>query len=306
MGFESENEAKASFDAVYTQPTPHAYIASMARNGYEIGEQARPYCTAAADLLRHCNRDAWPVQMLDVGCSYGMGAAFVRYGCSFDEMVAFFASRAPKERRAACEAMRSWLNVTPPVCDARVVGLDSSEPAIQFAVDAGLLDGGLARDFEQTDVSPNDEERAWFRSCNLLISTGAIGYVTERTFEAILPHLGRDHPADFGPVAVVTILRMFDVSPIREVFESHGLVFSPVPGVRLPQRRFADLQESRKVLSLLHEKGIDTREWEDRGRQYADLFVAAPEHQMQRLLEQMVTTQTELEGVSEGAGYIRR
>ena len=145
MSYDAENQAKASFDNVYTAPTPHAYIAAMARNGYEIGEQARPYCTAAAELLRQRNRDAWPVQMLDVGCSYGMGAAFVRFGCSFDEMVAFFSSRAPKERHAACEAMRMWLNVTPPVCDVRTVGLDSSEPAIRFAVDAGLLDGGLAR-----------------------------------------------------------------------------------------------------------------------------------------------------------------
>jgi len=306
MSYESENQAKASFDNVYTQATPHAYIASMAQNGYEIGEQARPYCTAAAELVQQYNKDAWPVQMLDVGCSYGMGAAFVRFGCSFDEMVAFFSSRAPRERHAACEAMRMWLNVTPPVCDVRAVGLDSSEPAIRFAVDAGLLDGGLARDFEQPGAVPSDEEVAWFRSCNLLISTGAIGYVTERTFEAILPHLGQDHPADFGPVAVVTILRMFEVSPIKKVFEAHGLTFGPVPGVRLPQRRFADLQECRKVLSLLHDKGIDTREWEDRGKQYADLFIAAPERQFSLVLDQMSRTRSEREGDSEAVAYIRR
>ena len=81
------NEAKAGFDDVYTAPTPHAYIASMARHEYEIGEQARPYCVAAAELLREKTADAWPVQMLDLGCSYGIGAAFVRYGCSFDEFV---------------------------------------------------------------------------------------------------------------------------------------------------------------------------------------------------------------------------
>ncbi|MGD8894527.1 MAG: hypothetical protein PVJ73_00685 [Acidobacteriota bacterium] len=306
MSYDAENEAKASFDNVYTAPTPHAYIATMAKNGYEIGEQARPYCTAAAELLRQRNQDAWPVQMLDVGCSYGMGAAFVRFGCSFDEMVAFFSSRAPKERRAACEAMRMWLNVTPPACDARVVGLDSSEPAIRFAVDAGLLDGGIARDFEQPDVVPSDEERAWFRSCNLLISTGAVGYVTERTFEAILPHLGKDHPADIGPVAVVTILRMFDLSPIKDVFETHGLTFGPVPGVRLPQRRFADLQECRKVLALLHDKDIDTRGWEDRGKQYADLFIAAPERQFPLVLEYMSKTQSQLEDEPEVAVYIHR
>jgi hypothetical protein len=306
VSYEKENESKACFDNVYTAPTPHAYVAEMAKNGYEIGEQARPYCAAAAELLQSRNGDVWPVQMLDVGCSYGMGSAFVKYGCSFDEMVAFYSSRAPKEYSAACEATRSWLNVTPPACDVRVVGVDSSQPAIRFAVDSGLLDGGIAQNFEEPDNQPTEEESAWFRSCNLLISTGAIGYVTEQTLEVVLRDLGRDHPTDSGPFAVVTILRMFDVAPIKEVFEAHGLSFAPVPGVRLPQRRFTDPKECQKILSLLHERGIDTREWEDGGKQYADLFVAAPSAQLPLLIERLEEARAQNNGDSEAVVYIRR
>ncbi|MHC4668767.1 MAG: hypothetical protein ACYTFD_10205 [Planctomycetota bacterium] len=305
MSFDAANEAKASFDDVYTAPTPHAYVESMARNGYEIGEQARPYCTAAAQLLRDRNGDAWPVQMLDVGCSYGMGSAFVKFGCSFDELVAFFATRAPREYRAACEAMRMWLNIAPPPCDVRVVGLDSSAPAIGFAVDAGLLDGGIARDYEDPAITPTEDERAWFRSCNLLTSTGAIGYVTERTLDAILPHLGKDHPGEIGPLVVVTILRMFDLSAIPEVFEKNGFMFGRVPGVRLPQRRFTDAEERRKVLSLLHERGLDTGDWEDRGKHFADLYIAARREQYPLLKERMMAASEEREA-SRMAGYIRR
>ncbi len=304
--YDTLNEAKANFDDAYTAPTPHAYIASMAENGYEIGEQARPYCVAAAELLREHNGDVWPVQMLDVGCSYGIGSALVKYGCSFDEMVAFFASRAPREYQSSCEAMRAWLNVGPPARDIRAVGLDSSEPAIRFAVDAGLLDGGFARDFERPDVAPTEEDSAWFRSCNLLISTGAIGYITERTLDVVLRHLGKGNPGDFGPFAVVTILRMFDVSPIETVFEKHGFTFGTVPGVRLPQRRFTDAEERQKVLSLLHDRGIDTRDWEDRGEQYADLFIAAPPQQFSLLLERMSETRSERDGESDVAGHVCR
>jgi len=306
MSYNTANEAKTTFDDVYTAPTPHAYIAAMAKNGYEIGEQARPYCTAAAELLREHNGEAWPVQMLDVGCSYGIGSAFVKFGCSFDEMVAFFLARAPKEYHAACEAMRMWLNIAPPACDVRAVGLDNSKSAIRFAVDAGLLDGGVVRDFEAPNASLSEDECAWFRSCNLLISTGAIGYVTDRTLGAVLRHLGKDYPGDFGPFAVVTILRMFPSAPIEAVFEEHGLSFGAVPGVRLPQRRFTDGAERRKVLSLLHDRGIDTREWEDRGKQYADLYIAAPAKQFSLLLERMNETRTQLDNESEVAGYIRR
>ena len=78
MDFDTANEVKANFDGVYTAATPHAYIAAMASNGYEICEQGRPYCVAAAELLREQNGDAWPVQMLDVGCSYGIGPALVK------------------------------------------------------------------------------------------------------------------------------------------------------------------------------------------------------------------------------------
>jgi carnitine O-acetyltransferase len=307
LKYEAENKAKACFDDVYTSPTPHAYIAMMAKNGYEIGEQARPYCLAAAELLKDHTEDAWPVQMLDIGCSYGMGSAFVKYGCSFDEMVAFFSTRAPHDFHAACDAMRAWINVTPTPYDVRCVGLDSSKPAIQFAMRAGLLDGGIARDFENSHVAPNAEECSWLRSCNLLISTGAIGYVTDRTLTHVVRHAGTGHPSEFGPLAVLTILRMFDATPIRAVFENEGYRFAKVPEVMLPQRRFTDMDEQKDVLKILHDRGIDTREWEDRGKQFAELFIGAKPHHFPELLEKMNEAHSmSVRNESENTAYICR
>lgn len=307
MKYESENQAKACFNDVYTAPTPHRYIAMMAKNGYEIGEQARPYCIAAAELLIKHTEDAWPVQMLDVGCSYGMGSAFVKYGCSFDEMVAFFSTRAPQDPHAACEVMRAWINVTPTRHDVRCVGLDSSKAAIRFAMRAGLLDGGIARDFEKPDITPNAKECSWLRSCNLLISTGAIGYVTDRTMAHVVPHIGKDHPSEFGPLAVLIILRMFDAAPIRHVFEKNGFRFEKVPGIMLPQRRFTDHHERRAVLKILHGKAIDTKGWEDRGKQFAELFIAAEPTHFPTLLEEMKRTRSKcLCNKSQRIAYICR
>ena len=307
MKYETENQSKACFDNVYTAPTPHDYIAMMAKNGYEIGEQARPYCIAAAELLRKHTENAWPVQMLDIGCSYGMGSAFVKYGCSFDEMVAFFSTRAPQDPHAACEVMRAWINVTPMPYDIRCVGLDCSEPAVRFAIRAGLLDGGIVRDFENPDITPNTEERSWLRSCNLLISTGAIGYLTDRTMAHVVQHAGQDHPSEFGPLAVLTILRMFDATPIRDVFEKHGFRFEKVPGIMLPQRRFTDENERRGVLKILHDKRIDTGEWENQGKQFAELFVAAKSDHFPELLKKMNETSSKCaRDESEGNAYICR
>lgn len=306
MSYGTANASKANFDDVYTAPTPHAYVAAMAQCGYEIGEQARPYFTAAVDLLRERNGDAWPSQMLDLGCSYGLGSAFVKYGCSFDELVAFFATRAPREYHAVCEATRVWLHVTPEASPVRCVGLDASKPAIRFAVEAGLLDGGIARDLERPGATLTHDERAWFRSCNLLIGSGAIGYITERTLGQVLEGFGQDHPGSFGPLTVVTILRMFDPAPIRAAFERQGFQFEPVPGVRLPQRRFSDEAERRHVLSLLHDRGVETREWEEQGKLYADLFVGGPPEQLPVLRDRMAAVRVGSRKVAGAAVYIRR
>jgi hypothetical protein len=223
-----------------------------------------------------------------------MGSAFIRYGCSFDEIVAFFSSRAPKDYASCCEVMRMWLNVTSPVSDMRCVGLDSSAPAIRFGLDSGLLEGGISRDLEDAHVFPTETDLEWFRSCNFLVSTGAIGYVSERTFSKVLPHLGKDHPSDFGPFAVVTILRMFDVEPIYSVFKRSGLRLTSVPEIRLPQRNFADESEQVQICGILHDKGIDTKKYEDEGTLFADLFVAAPVEQLAELVERVKLVESKL------------
>jgi hypothetical protein len=99
---------------------------------------------------------------------------------------------------------------------------------------------------------------------------------------------------------------MFDASPIEAAFERQGLSFAAVPGVRLPQRRFQDSTERRRVLSGLHDRGIDTSGWEDRGKHYADLCVAAPPEQLGVLLERMRDTRLKREGDLELVGYIQR
>jgi hypothetical protein len=303
--YNQENEAKATFDKVYVQPTPHAYVQNMALHGYQIGEQARPYCLEATQLLNELNSNAWPVQMLDLGCSYGMASAFLKYGCSFDEIVAFFGSRAPKELIACAEVTRMWLNVAPPACDIRCVGLDSSEPAVSFALRAGLLDGGIAKNYEDKTVQPSKEDIEWFRSCNMLVSTGAIGYVTEESLRKILPHLGKDHPTKYGPFAVVTILRMFEIDTVRECFGEAGLTLTQVPDIRLAQRNFADDNERDGVISLLHEQGVDTTGYEDTGTLYADLYVAAAEDHIDRLVSLMQKVETQIDKDS-NVGYIQR
>ncbi len=307
MKYSQENQKKANFDDIYTSPTPHAYISTMAEHGYEIGEQARPYCIAAAELLLEKNRDSRPIHMLDVGCSYGLGSAFVKYGCSFDEMVGFFSTRAPEDPEEACEVTRNWLEVTPEPFDICTVGLDSSKPAIRFAMKAGMLDYGIARDFENLMDRFTVEETYWLRKCDLLISTGAIGYITDRTITQILEYFGKDCSNENAPIAVLTCLRMFDTTPLAHAFERNGFKFAKVPGIMLTQRSFTNHKEEREILKILHEKGVDTSEWEDRGKLFAELFIAAKSEYFQELYEKIKGTHSTCrDNESDNITYINR
>ncbi|MCJ7498822.1 hypothetical protein MUP29_01080 [bacterium] len=282
--YSQTNRAKTVFDDIYQALTPHAYLSQMRRLGYQIAEQARPFCIAAAELIAR-SAPTWPVQMLDVGCSYGVGSAFIRFGCSFEELVSFFESRAPRGYYECTGATRAWLNGTAPAIDMRVVGLDASENAIRFALDAGLLDAGISQNFECDD--PNDEERAWLSGCNLLVCTGAIGYVGKSTFRRILQHMGHSAPSQFGPLAILTALRMFDVSEVAQAFEEAGYVFERLANVRLPQRAFADDKERRDIIHQVRARGLNTAGLEESGVLYADVYMAGSKEVQPLLREAM-------------------
>jgi hypothetical protein len=91
----------------------------------------------------------------------------------------------------------------------------------------------------------------------------------------------------------MTILRMFDVEPVRESFEKYGLRFGRVPGIMLPQRRFADETEREEVLSVLHARGLDTRGFEDTGKHFAELYIATPPDEFDGFLENVRQARTD-------------
>ena len=65
----------------------------------------------------------------------------------------------------------------------RFVGLDISADALAYACEAGFLDAAVHADLERDD--PTAEQRALLGAADLVISTGCIGYVTERTLVRI-------------------------------------------------------------------------------------------------------------------------
>ena len=62
----------------------------------------------------------------------------------------------------------------------------------------------------------------------------------------ILDEFGHDAHGALGPVAVMSVLELFDPEAIAESFAEHGYRFGQLP-VRMAQRRFADEEEREGV-----------------------------------------------------------
>ena len=288
------NEVKANFDEVYQAPTPHAYFETMNQLEYAIGQEARPFFLSAVALIRRQLGNQTPIRMLDLGCSYGVGSALVKYGFSFSEITDFFTHHTDGDYRQCVRDTREWLAENKPEKPITCVGADASAEAIKFGADSGLLDSGIAHDLE-SDPRLAPGECALMQKCNLLISTGAIGYVGERTLDAILRQLGKDKPLPHGPYVVVTILRMFTPELVAKAFASNGFKFLQVPEVHLRQRRFHNETEQAETIKLVQARGLETDMLEADGYHYADLFVGAPESDHPALMQAMAETWKKLQ-----------
>ncbi|MFE6921603.1 class I SAM-dependent methyltransferase [Nocardia sp. NPDC057663] len=257
---------KASFDDIYESPDPRAYFARMNELDYRIPELAKPHFHEQLRQLRAARPDRIPT-VLDLGCSYGVNAALLRTGTTVDELAGYYRDHAETDKVGLIAADRERLRADL-MPDVRFVGMDAARPALTYAHAAGFLHDYVHADLEATE--PTEAQRRVLATADLVISTGCVGYITEKTLSRVAqadPHR-RPWMAHF-------VLRMFDFGPIAEELAALGYRSEQRPGM-FQQRRFASAQERAQVLEALAAKGIDTTDHEAEGWLYANLFVSRP------------------------------
>jgi SAM-dependent methyltransferase len=271
--YSETNRAKASFDAAYTASTPHQYLSQMAAVDYSMAEQMNPFLSAAVDVS---SDNAPSLRVLDIGCSYGMSSALLKSDHKFDDLIDFYESDASEQYAECVEETRHFLRQRPTREGVKVVGFDQSGPAVKFAEAADLLDGSIARNLEVPGGTLSADERALVAGCDMLFSAGTIGYVSDRTVGEMLDAFGVEGQGSLGPIAVMSILQLFDPAPIADTFGSHGFEFVHLP-VQVAQRRFFNPAEHDKVMETLNERGVfndPESDW-----MFADVCIAArPDH----------------------------
>jgi SAM-dependent methyltransferase len=266
--FASINSSKANFDEIYRLADPRGYFSVLGSLDYMIPDLAEPIVRQllAARAKRY---DETPV-VLDVGCSYGINAAVQRFPVSFNTLRNRYArgEMAAVEPAELARLDRNFYASWPQIAAARFIGLDVSEPAVRYACEVGLLEAGITNDLERQTLSP--AEAALLRPVNVILSTGCVGYVTERTYRKLLDAV------ESPPWIISFVLRMFPYDTLAGTLAEYGLVTERLAGAAFVQRRFRDVEEFTKTLSQLAERGIDTAGFESEGRFQAELFVSRP------------------------------
>jgi SAM-dependent methyltransferase len=267
--FKRVNRIKANFDSIYMAPDPREYYRVLYGLDYIIPDLAKEvFRNTIAALEVKLGR---PVRVLDLGCSYGINAALIKYPLDIGQLaqryMGLYDAGISSGELIELDAhyFQSW-----PRYKVEVIGCDVSGPAVNYARSVGLIDYGVIGNFETQSLPPASKDV--LRGVDLIISTGSIGYITERTLQRMLDAIG-------GPAPWVAsfVLRMFPYDKIDAILDKTGLVTEKLAGATFVQRRFESESECLDVLKRLEDLGIDPQNKEATGLLHAELYMSRSE-----------------------------
>jgi hypothetical protein len=280
--FSAINIAKANFNDIYTAEDPRDYFSVLGALDYMIPDVAEPVVRQILEARSRIYKD--PPVVLDVGCSYGINAAVHRFPLGFNTLRRRYARREVMgvDSTRLLQMDKHYYQAWPETGLARFIGLDIAEPAISYACKVGLLEAGITANLE--DEALSREDAAIIARSNVILATGCVGYVTEKTYRQILDAMPRP------PWVISFVLRMFPYDPLAAALEKHGLVTEKLAGATFVQRRFRDVDEFQHCLDAVQARGLSTSGFESDGLFQADLFVSRPKADARAApLEEMVT-----------------
>lgn len=268
--FEDINEAKANLDHIYNESDPRAYFRELKKLNYAIPEVAKPIFQELIGTLQQ-RRDN-TLQVLDLGCSYGINAALLKHDLSMDELYDHWGQKDfsnVTSDAVIARDQRYFADLDAPQ-DIGVVGLDVAEKALSYGEEVGLLDESFAVNLETESLSaPATDELA---TVDLVTSTGCVGYVTEKSFHRMLPAMGSGQMPWFANF----VCRMFPFDAIEASLDGWGYVTEKLENQTFLQRRFASAHEQEQVIKHLRVQGVDSAGLEGEGDLLAEFYLSRP------------------------------
>lgn len=264
-----DKTGKIELKEIYNCPDPRKYFSTLGQLEYIIPQAAKPFFNKVFACYRNA-KDSPRLKIVDLGTSYGINAALLKYGLDLQDLYQLYGSEKAQRlsHSELVERDRRLFRNANADPNLEIVGVDVADRAVAYAENVHVLDGSVAANLEEEKPDPSQQKK--IADADIIISTGCIGYITGRTLTAILETCSSKRPwmAHF-------VLRMFSFEPIREQLASRGYVTAK--GTQpLRQRRFASRAERERILDKLIGQGIDPTGYESEGWLYADLYVSRP------------------------------
>ena len=80
-----DQTGKIVLDHIYNEPDPRPYFSTLQALDYSIPGEAAPVFRRVIDALR-AGGEAGSVNLIDLGCSYGVNAAILKHGLSMGDL----------------------------------------------------------------------------------------------------------------------------------------------------------------------------------------------------------------------------
>lgn len=269
---------KKDFTDIYTQKFPDSYLKEMKKLHYRIPDKTKPlYLSLAEQLIQKLSR---PINILDIGSSYGINSALLKYNLEMSDLDDFFL----QEENTTLEQTKQFFEKILPKDNLNFYQIDISEPALKFSEQTKLCKKGFQVNLETGNLPIKEVP-----SFDMVIATGCIGYIGYKAFSNLFELIKKQQSETLEsetnkPIFAFSVLRIFDMEKIQKTFDYYGysLVKTDLDPIR--QRRFSDNDEQNQTISLLKNKGKTTRDLEDDGHFYADFYVASPKRLENQLL----------------------
>jgi len=167
-----ELKVKKDFTNIYTQKTPYSYLKEMQLLQYRIADYTKPlYLSLAEQMYDKLQR---PINILDIGSSYGINSALLKHDLVMSELDDFFLT----DDEPTITQTKQFFEKQPLNDHLNFYQIDISDPALIFSVDSGLCEKGICVNLEIN----NSRLARELPECDMVIATGCIGYIGYKAF----------------------------------------------------------------------------------------------------------------------------
>ena len=282
----NELKVKKDFGDIYTQDSPYRYLKEMDRLEYSISDSTKLLYNFIIEQLK--GTLSRPVNVLDLGSSYGINSSLIKYDLTMTELNNFFLNGVEPTKKE----IKQFYDKCTSNDNINFYQIDISEEALKFSEEMDLCKKGMNIDLESEKLSLLES----LPEMDIVIATGCVGYIGYKKFSNLLEGF-KDRQSNsteteaggIAPIFAFSVLRMFDMDDIKEVFEKYDYTIAKSDINPIRQRNFYDPKEKAKTIFILHDRGVNTKEYEEDGNFYADFYIAKTKKKILQLKQNQET-----------------